>query len=162
MKPQLPMTLLALALCAACGSAHAADAGVHNDFDGDGRSDLIWRNAEHRADVIWRNGDPPATLRSSSASATPIGRSPAAGDFDGDQRADILWRNRATGAMVIWYAGSRDAHRSRCDSDSADVLSTVPTGSRQRIGDFDGDRAIRRLLAQPGHRRQRHWLQRGD
>jgi hypothetical protein len=53
MKLELPMTLLALALCGACGSAQAADAIAHNDLDGDGRSDLIWRNASTGLVVYW-------------------------------------------------------------------------------------------------------------
>ena len=53
MNNQLHLTLLALALCGAWGSAQATDTAQHNDMDGDGRSDLIWGNAGTGAIVYW-------------------------------------------------------------------------------------------------------------
>ncbi len=42
MEFRLPTTLLAVALYGAFGPAQATETAMHNDMDGDGRSDLIW------------------------------------------------------------------------------------------------------------------------
>ena len=44
---------LALALPGICGVAQGAELFVHNDLDGDGRSDLVWRNANTGTIVYW-------------------------------------------------------------------------------------------------------------
>ena len=99
--------LLATAAVMAAFPVLAASAATHNDFDGNGRSDLLWRNAENGLNVIWPNA-----VSTWARSLKPVSnldwRIAGCGDFDGDQHADILWRNRATGATVIWYAGSSD------------------------------------------------------
>ena len=74
------------------------------DYNGDGRSDILWRNTSTGGNVIWR----------SASSATPQAvtmfstawRVAGSGDYNGDQRADILWRNASTGANVIWRSAN--------------------------------------------------------
>jgi hypothetical protein len=75
MKLQLPMTLLALAMCGAWGSAQATDAVVHNDMDGDGHSDLVWRNASTGAVVYWpaANATRSVKVQVISTYHTPVG-----------------------------------------------------------------------------------------
>jgi hypothetical protein len=90
MNRQLPMTLLALALCGAWGSAHSTESALHNDMDGDGRSDLIWGNASTGAIVYW-SGARRASAKTMS---------------NGDGKWDLAWRNFATGANVIWKSAN--------------------------------------------------------
>ncbi len=76
-----------------------------DDFDGDGKADILWRN--------YGNGD--VYLWTSSASVTGIARPgvdlgimglnwviETAADFDNDGKADILWRDTNTGDVVVW------------------------------------------------------------
>ncbi len=99
------------------------------DFDGDGKSDILWRKQTYDGLAIWFMNCGPSTSATpwtgTSCVDTPV---PAAypsdpgyahpsdpwtiqrvGDFDGDGRADILWRTTSqTGTLAIWFmhAGS--------------------------------------------------------
>ena len=77
---------------------HVAGVG---DFDGDQRSDILWRTGG--ANVIWRSG-----MASTSAVRQfggHIWSVSAVGDFNGDGRSDILWRNTA-GNNTIWRSAN--------------------------------------------------------
>jgi len=72
------------------------------DFDGDGKADVLWRNSSSGSNFLWfMNG---AALR---AETGPLPRVPLnwgiAGvtDFDSDGDPDILWRNNV-GQNYIW------------------------------------------------------------
>jgi hypothetical protein len=72
------------------------------DYDGDGRSDLLWIDTSGQV-VIWS-----LSFATQSFVARPLG-SVGAGwrvldgtvDLDGDRRSDIVWQN-AAGEVVIW------------------------------------------------------------
>jgi hypothetical protein len=74
------------------------------DYNGDGRSDILWRNTSTGANVIWLS----ATSTTSQAVATlsTAWKAVGSGDYDGDHRADILWRNTSNGANGIWRSGN--------------------------------------------------------
>lgn len=128
---------LAAALVAFPSSALSADAGRHNDFDGNGRSDLLWRNAGTGSNVIWRGGTNTDLLPVLSVT-DPDWLIAGTGDFNGDQQADILWRNRKTGAMVLWW-GASGAQPGVVSFDWGAQLED-PNWQVAAIGDFDGDR----------------------
>jgi hypothetical protein len=71
------------------------------DFDGDGKSDILWRNSTTGQVYIWfMNG----TTIASSQSVTTVSsvwNILGIGDFNGDGKADILWQNGATGLERI-------------------------------------------------------------
>jgi hypothetical protein len=73
------------------------------DFNGDGRSDLLWRNYTTGQNEIWLMQD---TTLVSSVLTTPVAdanwRLQATGDFNRDRRTDLVWRNYATGQNAIW------------------------------------------------------------
>ena len=90
--------------------ASSADLGVvpsawtiqgTGDFNGDGKTDILWRNA---------NGDVVTWLMNGGAIAASadLGVIPSTwsirgtGYFDSDAKSDILWRN-ANGDVVIWF-----------------------------------------------------------
>ena len=73
------------------------------DFDGDGNSDLLWRQPITGANAIWPNGNPSSARR--LASARPVWRVASILDLDGDAQADIVWRNPNTGGNVVWRSG---------------------------------------------------------
>ena len=101
------------------------------DFDGDGISDVLWRNAATGRNGIWLAADR-ATQRAITAVTDLDWRMDAVGDFDGDGASDIFWRNHATGANVVWNAGQRRGQR-RLPRVTGQAWQVVAAG------DFDGD-----------------------
>ena len=73
------------------------------DYDGDGKSDILWQNTVSGEVSYWQmNG---AMLTSDSSIAT-LGNLDwtivGGGDRNSDGNADIVWRNSATGQMAVW------------------------------------------------------------
>ena len=75
------------------------------DFNGDGVSDLLWRNVIDGRNSIWRSANG-GTLQGVATIADQAWRVAGVGDFNGDGVADILWRNGMTGANRIWLSGN--------------------------------------------------------
>lgn len=71
------------------------------DFDGDGQTDLVWRNTQTGRVVLWlMNGTTRTgtTVRwSGDAAWVPI----AAADFNADGKRDLAWRNATTGRVIV-------------------------------------------------------------
>jgi hypothetical protein len=73
------------------------------DFDGDGQTDILWRNAADGNNLVWvMNG----IRLFREAPLPPVAdtnwKIVAAGAFDGDAGPDIAWRNAATGENGVW------------------------------------------------------------
>ncbi|TMH93500.1 MAG: VCBS repeat-containing protein [Betaproteobacteria bacterium] len=74
------------------------------DHDGDGRSDILWRNASTGENYLYpMNG---TTILAGEGFLRTVAdlnwKIAGVGDFDGDGKADILWRNSSTGENYIW------------------------------------------------------------
>jgi VCBS repeat-containing protein len=72
------------------------------DFNGDGKSDILWRNGTDGSVVQWQLD---GTQIQSNTSLGSIGlewSAAATGDFSGDGKSDIIWRNNSTGSVVEW------------------------------------------------------------
>jgi hypothetical protein len=105
-------------------------AGV-GDFNGDGRSDILWRNAVTGANAIWRSANA-ETQQPVARVANLSWHVVAVADFNGDGKSDIFWRNTSTGANAIWNSGNSTTQR---------AVAGV-TNQRWRVtatGDFNGD-----------------------
>lgn len=102
------------------------------DLDGDGITDLLWRNAAQQV-VGWildRNGK---VTQTRSLGGDANWALEATGDFDGNGVTDILWRNAVSGAVL-----------QRLSRGDGTVISStvILTDVNQRVeatGDFDGD-----------------------
>jgi hypothetical protein len=68
------------------------------DFNGDGKSDILWRNASTGAVYMMVTGAAAATVWVEPNLAWNI---MAVGDYGGDGKADILWRNADTGQVYM-------------------------------------------------------------
>lgn len=104
-------------------------AKLNNDYSGDSKSDVFWRNTSTGASVIWFSG-----ISTTSNSGTPVGspwRIVGNGDFNGDGRADLFWRNPSTGVNVVWWSGLYTGN-TKMNAVGApwDVVG---------VGDFNGD-----------------------
>jgi hypothetical protein len=77
-----------------------------NDFNVDGRPDILWRHNTSGENVLWfMNG---ATLVSGtfltpSALTDVRWNMSGTGDFNLDGRPDILWRHNTSGEIVVWF-----------------------------------------------------------
>lgn len=102
-----------------------------HDFNGDGKSDVLWRDAAGDIGSWLANGSTILTtgvLGSVTANWSVVGQR----DFNGDGFADILWRDTA-GNVGMWLMNGNKVA-------SASVLGNVPTNwSVAGTGDFNGD-----------------------
>ncbi len=104
---------------------------LRGDFDGDGQSDILWRNIASGRNAIWRSANsatPQAVGTVGDLSWIVAG----VGDFNGDGKSDILWRNQNTGANGLWK--SANAATPQTLTTVSDMATTVAG-----IGDFNGD-----------------------
>ena len=71
------------------------------DLDGDGRSDLVWRNGTTGATAVWlMNG----LARGGTAvfADAPDWLVRRTSDLNGDGKADLVWRNRVNDFTGVW------------------------------------------------------------
>ncbi len=102
-----------------------------HDYNGDGKSDIAWRNTAGSASLWLMNG---ATVASSGG----IGAVPTVWtivgqrDFDGDGNHDLLWRD-TSGNTAIWFLNGSQIV-------SSAGLGNIPTNwTVVATADFDGD-----------------------
>ena len=103
----------------------------NSDITGDGRADLVWRNATGDLSIWTANSD--ATFTPHDIGVVPTDWSvQQLGDFSGDGKADILWRN-AGGDTAIWTSNGDLSF-------TPHEIGVIPTGwTIQPLGDFNGD-----------------------
>ncbi len=120
-------------------------AGV-GDFNGDGKDDILWRNAATGENYIYPM-DGLAILGTEGYLRTVADLNwniAGVGDFDGDGKADILWRNASTGENYLYPMNGTAI------KPMEGYLRTVADLNWQvaGVGDFDGDGKARHPLAQ--------------
>jgi hypothetical protein len=109
------------------------------DFNGDGKPDLVWRNATTGRTTIWYmdgatwNGGYADVLPELTGSEWVI---VGVADFNNDTHPDLLWRNTASGRTTIWYMNG-----ATWNGGYADVEPTLsdPNWSIVSIADFNRD-----------------------
>ncbi|MEI9477004.1 MAG: M4 family metallopeptidase, partial [Deltaproteobacteria bacterium] len=74
------------------------------DFNGDGKTDILWREKSTGGVYVWyMNG---VTFVSGSWIMTSFDVNweiVGTGDFNGDGKTDLLWREKSTGGVYVWY-----------------------------------------------------------
>jgi hypothetical protein len=102
-----------------------------HDFNGDGKSDILWRNTNSDLAIWLMNGTQISSgvdLGGVPNSWSVVGQR----DFNGDGKTDLLWRN-TNGDLAIWLMNGTAV------SSGVD-LGLVPTSwSVVGTGDFNGD-----------------------
>jgi peptidyl-Asp metalloendopeptidase len=116
---------------AAFRKAAGSPVWFRGDFDGDGNSDIVWRNDVSGANSIWRSGNS-STSQAVTSVAGQAWAVVGAADFDGDHKSDLLWRNFVTGTNAIWKSGN-SATPMAMNGISGNAWTIVGAG------DFNGD-----------------------
>lgn len=104
---------------------------LHNDFNGDGSSDIFWRNLSSGQNVVWNDanfGNLTYPGNVSSSNWLIVG----AGDFDNDGKSDLLWRNSTTGQNSIWPSAKSSMKRNATTVTNQDWKVAA-------VDDFNGD-----------------------
>ncbi|MFO1412555.1 MAG: FG-GAP-like repeat-containing protein [Burkholderiales bacterium] len=105
------------------------------DVNGDGRADIVWRNAGTGQTLVWL-----MNASGTIASTLNLGIVPLAyalvgvGDFNGDGTRDLLWF-RASDGVVVMYLMAANGTFTTAFPGAVGPGTWVPV----RIGDFDGD-----------------------
>ena len=91
----------------------------YGDFNGDKKTDFVWRNARTGENSIWylngkdfAGGDSQVILGRDYDYLLTVGDRnwtiEGVGDFNGDQKSDLIWRNLATGQNIIWFMNGKN------------------------------------------------------
>ncbi|MBI5605785.1 MAG: SBBP repeat-containing protein [Deltaproteobacteria bacterium] len=75
---------------------------IRNDFNGDGKADILWQQAATGQLYLWFMDGLTPILTGSPGGAPPDFEIKGIGDFNGDGFADILWRDSITGEVNLW------------------------------------------------------------
>jgi hypothetical protein len=110
---------------------------VRNDFNGDGRSDILWRNSNGQINdwLANTNGTFSDNNQIVNQFVSLDFKIVGTGDFNGDGRSDILWRN-VNGTLTNWLGTGNGGFSENTSAISQNVaLAWKVVGT----GDFNGD-----------------------
>ena len=107
------------------------------DFDGDGKSDILWRNSSSGQNYIYpMNG---TSIKATEGFIRTVAdmnwQVKGVGDFDGDGKADIVWGNSSSGENYLYPMDGTTIKATE------GYLRTVADLAWQiaAVGDYDGD-----------------------
>jgi FG-GAP-like repeat/PKD domain len=134
---RLARAYVAFAVCLAVSSALAATCPASNDFNNDGKSDVLWRKSDSSGNdyIFLMNAASVTGGGYTNSVPDPKWQIVGTGDFDGDGKADILWRKSDTGDDYIFLMNGTTVQA------GSNYTNAVPDTHWKvaGIGDFDGD-----------------------
>lgn len=113
--------------------------GVKGDFNGDGRSDLIWQSANTGQVVLWfmdGQGNEQSGKSVQNGASFPGWNVMGAGDLNSDGKSDFMWQNSSNGQVYLWFMdGQGNQQGGRYIQNGA----TFPGWNVMPAGDLNGD-----------------------
>ena len=114
---------------------------VVGDFNGDGRSDILWYGPGADPDSMW-HGVGSARFSNAPVNVSHRWDDVLAADINGDRRDDVVFYNRSTGQASLWVWQAGGGFRSQ-------RINPGP-GRQPLVGDFTGDGTQNILWYGPG------------
>jgi uncharacterized protein with LGFP repeats len=108
---------------------------ANNDFTGDGKADILWRNGQTGENLFWQMDGTNLSALASTIAVTDKGfKIVGTADFDRDGQNDVLWHHAKTGEVVIARMNGTNLVEYR-------TIDTIPDMNWQVAGaaDFDKD-----------------------
>jgi hypothetical protein len=102
-----------------------------NDFDANGKSDILWQN-NNGTPAVWLMNGLSVTGAAFLPDPGPAWHAIDAGDFDGDDHADILWQHD-DGTPAVWLMDGLGL------TNSSALPNPGPAWHAIDAGDFNGD-----------------------
>jgi uncharacterized repeat protein (TIGR03803 family) len=119
-----------------CGTVFQFNLRTTHNFNGDGFSDIAWRDSSGNT-VLWEMNGTAVLNQNSSFVANVPGQWAIVGqrDFNGDGKADLLWRD-TSGNVAIW-----EMNGTTVLNPNSSFVGNVPTPQWSILGtgDFNGD-----------------------
>jgi hypothetical protein len=109
----------------------------NGDYDGDGKSDILWRNATTGQNHMYlMNGaSVSSSLKVTTVPNPDDWQVAASGDYNADGKSDILWRNATTGQNHMYLMNGATV-------ESSLIVTTVPSPDDWKVmgsGDYNDD-----------------------
>ena len=117
-------------------------AGI-GDFNGDGKSDLLWRNADGTLADWTMNGSQitsgqDVTFQGNAVDLDASWSIAGIGNFNGGATSDILWRN-TDGALAEWTMNGSQITSGQAITFQGNPVDLSPSWSLAGVGDFTGN-----------------------
>jgi hypothetical protein len=103
------------------------------DLNGDGSSDLLWRNAATGQLGLWNSNGTGGFTYQLIGQGDPTWQLQDTGDLNGDGKADLVWRNTGSGQLGLWNSNGAGGFAYQVIS-QGDLNWQI-----QGVGDFNGD-----------------------
>ncbi|KJU85280.1 PKD domain protein [Candidatus Magnetobacterium bavaricum] len=105
------------------------------DLNGDGKTDVIWRNTSNGDIAAWLMDGTTISSGNYLAKGIPNNwRMVATGDLNGDGKTDVVWQNTTTGDVAAWLMNGTTI------SSGAYLAMGIPSDWQMvAIGDLNGD-----------------------
>ncbi|EJN11689.1 Matrixin [Bradyrhizobium sp. YR681] len=105
------------------------------DFNGDGKSDLLFLNATTKGVAIWQIDGAQITAAPQIGIAAAGWAYTSTGDFNGDGKTDLLFSNASTHGLMIWQMNGTQI----ADNSQIGTVNAAAGWHFTTTGDFNGD-----------------------
>jgi probable HAF family extracellular repeat protein len=124
------------------------------DFNGDGKSDILWRQSSGTLALWQMNGSSitssnAVTYQGNTVAPDASWSVAAVADFNGDAKTDLLWRN-TNGALALWQMNGASLSSSSAVTYQGNTIAPDASWSVAGVGDFNADGSADLLWRQSG------------